>query len=133
MQIGPNAQAIFDALPERPAAVIARQANHVQHTFAALFNGAVSPGHFDPSVLDGRPFFGKAEAEWHWPKDWDALVALGLVTYRTEIKPAPGARSGQTTLIHWQITPKGWEVRLDDLAWFAEMSAAREADEATRQ
>lgn len=133
MNVGPLEQAIIASLAARPASCIARQENHVQHTFAALFNGAQSPGWLDPTVMDGRPHFAKAEAEWHWPADWDALVALGLIVYRTEIKPAPGATSGQVCQIHWQITPKGWNVRLDDLAWMAELMAAREADGATRQ
>jgi hypothetical protein len=135
--IGPNQQAVVDVLDARPASCIARQENHVQHTFAALFNGAQSPGwiEFGPHgarVGGGRPFFNKSEAEWHWPSDWDLLVKIGLITYRTEIKPYPEGM-GHRTMIHWQVTPKGWNVRLDDLAWFMELRAAREADEATKQ
>ena len=37
------------------------------------------------------------------------------------------------SVVHWEITPKGWEVRMDDVAWMAEFLAADASDKATKQ
>lgn len=130
LTLGPNAQAIVDGLKDRPASVIAREADDVQATFRALFNGAQSPAQLLGTLL----FCGHADGAAGWPRCWDELVRIGLVTYavRTE-RSALISDAKIASFVHWVITPKGWTVRMDDVAWMTEFKAATEADKATKQ
>lgn len=89
-------------------------------TFAALFNGA-RQGNGVPGF---GMSFGKAEAEWGWPKAWEALRDAGLIDFEVTTYDAPGAVGGIAERVTWSITDKGREVRADDLAWHREMSDA---------
>lgn len=136
MKVGPNAQAIIDHLKDRPAAIIAAQVDEVQATFGALFEGAVSPARFD-----GRGALDCAHeaANAGWPACWNVLEQLDLVVYRIETLPSrkvlmPNTMSWNAHgALYWEITAKGWEVRMDDIAWLMEFRAAQMSDEATKQ
>lgn len=134
MTIGPNAQAIVNSLPGRPAEVIAREPNEVQAVFRAFFNGAFTPGRTDAR---GRIECGHTDSALGWPHAWRRLRTLGLIEY--DRMPIDGAVKLVTPnrwanqAIHWKITADGWLVRMDDVAWMTEYLAAKQADEATKQ
>lgn len=135
MKIGPNQQAVVDALPGRPAEIIAETSNETQAVFRALFNGAQSPGKINEN---SRLTCGAEAADSGWPARWLELQDLGLITFRVK----QSQRRSKIVILksvnaecdlHWQITPDGWTVRIDDIAWMTEFMAAKQADEATRQ
>lgn len=103
-----------------------------ERTFAALFNGARQRGWYATHGPNPHPIFGKAEAEWGWPHDFETLRDAGLITFTISESDAPGLIGGKSTDIEWQITNKGWEVRKDDLAYFRALMDAMAADEASQ-
>lgn len=131
--MGPLEQKVRDSLKSRAAGVLDAISGPVgaferaDNVFAALFNGATSEGTFWPN---GRLFIGKAEAEWGWPAQWEKLRDAGLIEYELYETPNHPSFGGTTTKLRWSITDKGWEVRNDDLAYFREVMAARDQDEA---
>jgi hypothetical protein len=134
MEVGPNAQAVVDRLAGRPAAIIAAEPDSVQKVFSALFTGAFSPASTDAhAVLT----CGSADAEAGWPRAWLRLQDLGLIHVATTQKAGKTIMVSQAKLawcdVRWQITPKGWEVHMDDAAWMLEYRAADESDKATKQ
>ena len=134
MNIGPNAQAVVKNLAGRPAEIIARESDAVQATFRALFNGAYTPGQTDSR---GAIECGHADAAKGWPGAWTRLQKLELIAFNLQPIPGRVVMAQQSlaawSIVHWQITPDGWKVRMDDVAWMAEYLAADIADKATKQ
>jgi len=134
MKIGPNAQAVVDNLAGRPAEIIARESDEVQACFRAMFNGAGTPG-----TTDGRARLkcGHPDAEAWWPSAWIRLRELGLIAFNLQAIPGKIIMVSQSlasnSMVHWQITPEGWQVHMDDAAWMLEFRAAQQSDEATKQ
>lgn len=134
MNIGPNAQAIVDNLAGRPAETIAREPDSVQKTFAAFFTGASTPGRTNGL---GRIECGHPDATAGWPGAWRRLADLKLIAWN--VQPLPGKiimaqqSFAANCMVHFQITPLGWRVRMDDVAWMLEYRAADQADKATKQ
>jgi hypothetical protein len=134
MKVGPNAKAVVDRLPGRPAAIIAAESDRTQATFRALFNGAVSPGQTDGNA---RLECQHADANAGWPGAWSRLQELGLIRVGLKQQAGKVIKVSQSlsswAIVQWEITPKGWEVRMDDIAWMHEYLAADASDKATKQ
>jgi len=127
---GPKETAVRATLAKRPAGALATLPRDVRYCFAGLFNGAFQ--HNAYVTAKGHFSCGKAECEWGWPGDWEKLRDAGLITFSTERKDAPGAIDGYHVKVTWGITDEGWKVRDDDLAYFRELMAARDQDEAVK-
>lgn len=122
---GPRENAVRETLPKRPAGELHLMTREQGWCFAGLFNGALK---HSTRIMNGRFFCGKAECEWGWPGDWEALRDAGLITFKREREDY--ADGGHGEVVTWDITDKGWKVRDDDLAWTRELMAARRMDEA---
>lgn len=125
VQPGQYERAVRSTLPTRPAGVIWHK-DVLQRTrwcFAGFFNGAKRTG----SLHNGALKIGKAECEWDWQETWAALQGLGLITYTVETRTA---KTGyEITDVTWTLTPKGRQVRDDDLKYSDELSFAIQLDE----
>lgn len=124
LEAGPREIEVRATLKGRLAGALHDLPRSVRHCFAGLFNGARREGWITSRGL----FVGKAECEWGWPSDWDALRDAGLIEYRLEDVPNHPNVGGTTTHLHWSITEQGWRVREDDIAWSNALSAAMDED-----
>ena len=129
MSDGPKETAVRATLATRPAGILEGFERGVRNCFKGLFNGASREGHIWPN---GAFKVGKAECEWGWPGDWEKLRDAGLLTFRLDARPNHPSIGGSTTYVPYSITDKGWDVREDDIAYFRELMAAREKDEAVK-
>lgn len=122
---GQNEHAVRSTLPARPAGILWGNdvLQRTRSCFAGFFNGAKKTG----SLYNGALKIGKAECEWDWQETWAALQDLGLITYTVETRTAPSGY--EITDVTWTLTPKGRQVREDDLKYFDELMFAIQLDE----
>lgn len=126
LEQGPNEVRVRETMQHRLAGVLDALPMRARDCFAGLFNGALQHNaRVDPR--NDSLFIGKAECEWDWRESWSALQNSGLVTFT--LTPTTYESGHQTILFAWDITEKGWKVREDDIAWYREFVAAKDADE----
>lgn len=80
---------------------LTQESESLRTTFLSLFNGA-RRGYIWPN---GSISFGKAEAEWGWPSDWERLKELGIVKFDLTDQH-----------VEWEITNLGYALRDVQLA-----------------